>query len=78
MLNLADKKTEGLQLDVNAYIERQSTRDFAIFKLLNCEIQVCLPEVVPKIYHSSPIWFVEGNAVLRIRVTAQYAFGAPY
>lgn len=49
--------------DIEAYNERQADDRRAICELLAKEIQRGLPKAENKIWHGSPVWFIEGNPV---------------
>lgn len=49
--------------DIETYNERQADDRRAICELLAKEIQRGLPKAENKIWHGSPVWFIEGNPV---------------
>lgn len=50
--------------DVEAYNNSQSTEDQQICNLLVKEINLHLPEAENKIWHSHPVWFLDGNPIV--------------
>jgi len=50
--------------DIAAYHDRQEAEYKAICALLYEDIQAHLPEAGSKIWHSHPVWFLEGNPVV--------------
>lgn len=50
--------------DVEAYNNSQSTEDQQICNLLAKEINLHLPEAENKIWHSHPVWFLDGNPIV--------------
>lgn len=49
--------------DVKAYNDAQETVERDICELLSGEIDRHLPKAESKIWHGSPVWFLEGNPV---------------
>lgn len=49
--------------DVQTYNKMQSAEDKAICEKLAQEIEKALPEAENKIWHSHPVWFLDGNPV---------------
>lgn len=49
--------------DIQAYNQNLPTDRRAICELLASEIQKGLPETESKIWHGSPVWFLEGNPI---------------
>ena len=50
--------------EVEAYNNSQSTEDQLICNLLAKEINLHLPEAENKIWHSHPVWFLDGNPIV--------------
>ena len=50
--------------EVEAYNNSQSTEDQLICDLLAKEINLHLPEAENKIWHSHPVWFLDGNPIV--------------
>lgn len=50
--------------DIKAYNSSQSTEDKKICNLLANEISRNLPDAEKKIWHSHPVWFLEGNPIV--------------
>jgi hypothetical protein len=50
--------------DVQAYNNNQSAEEKTICDLLAKEIDAGLPEAENKIWHTHPVWFLEGNPVV--------------
>lgn len=50
--------------DVQAYNNAQSTEDKKICNLLAEEISKNLSEAENKVWHSHPVWFLEGNPIV--------------
>ena len=50
--------------EVEAYNNSQSTEDQLICDLLAKEINLHLPETENKIWHSHPVWFLDGNPIV--------------
>lgn len=53
-----------MNLDVQAYNNSQSTEDQLICKILEEQINLHLTEAENKIWHSHPVWFLEGNPIV--------------
>ncbi len=53
-----------MQKDVQAYHDAQSAEDAKICDLLAKEILRALPEADYKIWHRSPVWFLDGNPIV--------------
>jgi hypothetical protein len=51
-------------VDINDYNRSQNDVDKAICDLLKMEIETFLSESVGKIWHGSPVWFLEGNPIV--------------
>ena len=49
--------------DIETYNKSQPSKDRAICTLLFREINRNLPEAESKIWHGSPVWFLDGNPV---------------
>jgi len=49
--------------DITAYNQAQTPANQAVCALLSKEIQAGLPQAESKIWHGSPVWFLEGNPV---------------
>lgn len=49
---------------INEYNKSQSATDRKICNLLASEISSNLPEAENKIWHSHPVWFLEGNPIV--------------
>lgn len=49
---------------ISAYNGSQKKADKAICDLLKQEIDRALPEAESKIWHGSPVWFMEGNPIV--------------
>lgn len=56
---------------VVAYINAQKPGLAAVCRVLSKEIDAALPQAGAKIYHSMPVWFIAGNAVVGFSVTAK-------
>jgi hypothetical protein len=50
--------------DIQSYNNKQSASDKAICKVLATEINAHLPKAENKIWHSHPVWFIDGNPVV--------------
>jgi hypothetical protein len=50
--------------DIQAYNNTQQGERKTICEVLFREIQRCLPEVESKIWHGSPVWFIDGNPIV--------------
>jgi uncharacterized protein YdhG (YjbR/CyaY superfamily) len=50
--------------EIKAYNDKQTSVDKAIFDQLAAIIDNELPEAESKIWHSHPVWFLEGNPVV--------------
>lgn len=50
--------------EVEAYNNSQSTEDQLICNLLAKEINLHLPKAENKIWHSHPVWFLDGNPIV--------------
>lgn len=50
--------------DIPSYNNAQKGEDRAICDVLKQEIERVLPKAESKIWHGSPVWFLEGNAVV--------------
>src|SRR5438046_1867991 len=50
--------------DVKAYHSKQSKSDRSICELLYTEISKHLPDAENKVWHGSPVWFLEGNPIV--------------
>jgi hypothetical protein len=50
--------------DIKAYSEKLSEEDKQICSVLYKEINSALPEAENKIWHSHPIWFLDGNLIV--------------
>lgn len=53
-----------MNADVEAYNNSQNAEDIDVCWLLSKQIDLYLPEAVNKIWHSHPVWFLEGNPVV--------------
>lgn len=53
-----------MNLDVQAYNNSQSTEGQLICKILEEQINLHLTEAENKIWHSHPVWFLEGNPIV--------------
>jgi len=53
-----------MNADVEAYNNSQNAEDIDVCWLLSKLIDLYLPEAVNKIWHSHPVWFLEGNPVV--------------
>ena len=49
---------------ITAYNGAQKKEDKAIFDLLKREIDGALPKADSKIWHGSPVWFLDGNPIV--------------
>lgn len=52
-----------MNVDTQAYNDKQTTEDKAICDLLAKTIDESLPEAENKIWHAHPVWFLDGNPV---------------
>jgi hypothetical protein len=50
--------------DITSYNNSQAPSDRAICDLLRKEIESILKEAESKIWHGSPVWFLEGNPIV--------------
>lgn len=50
--------------EIKAYNNKQSVEDKKICNLLAEEIDINLKEVESKIWHSHPVWFLDGNPIV--------------
>jgi len=50
--------------DIQAYNDAQSAGDRKICNLLQAEISRALPQAENKIWHGSPVWFIDGNPIV--------------
>jgi hypothetical protein len=50
--------------DIQAYNNTQSIEDKVICNLLAHEIKKNLPEAESKIWHTHPVWFIDGNPIV--------------
>jgi hypothetical protein len=50
--------------DIQKYNDAQSSEDKKICNLLSAEIGRHLPQAEKKIWHSHPVWFLEGNPIV--------------
>lgn len=64
-------KRAGGTKTVAAYVSAQKPALAAICRLLRKEIDATLPMSGARIYHSIPVWFIGGNAVVGFNVTAK-------
>jgi hypothetical protein len=53
-----------LHKNIPAYNRAQNKTDQAICELLNLEIDRALPAAENKIWHGSPVWFLDGNPIV--------------
>ncbi len=53
-----------MHADVAQYNETQSPADRAICQLLATEIERALPDAEDKVWHGSPVWFLDGNPIV--------------
>ena len=58
------KTSLGINKDIVAYNETQSTGDKEICARLAQEISRSLPGAESKIWHAHPVWFLDGNPVV--------------
>ncbi len=56
-------KTNRIAKEIFVYNDSQSVNDKAICDLLANEISKHLPEAEHKIWHSHPVWFLDGNPI---------------
>lgn len=49
---------------IAAYNKAQAKADQAICDLLKMEIERALPKAESKIWHGSPVWFIDGNPIV--------------
>jgi hypothetical protein len=52
-----------MQADIQAYNQAQTGDYRAVCELLYQQIQASLPHAECKVWHGSPVWFLEGNPV---------------
>lgn len=52
-----------MNIEVQAYNDKQTTEDKAICDLFARTINESLPEAENKIWHAHPVWFLDGNPV---------------
>ncbi len=50
--------------DVQFFHEKQTTEDQAICNLLFLTIESALPDAENKLWHSHPVWFIDGNPIV--------------
>lgn len=50
--------------DIQAYNDSQTDADKAICESLKREIDQVLPKAESKIWHGSPVWFLDGNPIV--------------
>ncbi len=50
--------------DIASYNKGQIAQDREICDLLKLEIEKALPKAESKIWHGSPVWFLEGNPIV--------------
>lgn len=50
--------------DIKAYNGAQTAEDRAICDLLAAEIEAHLPGAESKVWHRSPVWFLDGNPIV--------------
>lgn len=50
--------------DIQTYNQEQTDQNNAICKKLQQEINKGLPEAESKIWHGSPVWFLDGNPIV--------------
>lgn len=53
-----------MNVDIQTYNNSQSTEDKLICDALAEQINLHLPEAENKIWHSHPVWFLEGNPIV--------------
>lgn len=53
-----------MNIDTQAYNNTQSKEDREICNLLAREINLHLPKAENKIWHSHPVWFLDGNPIV--------------
>jgi hypothetical protein len=56
---------------VESYLEAQTPEHGDICRRLVAEIRRCLPMSSARLYHGSPAWFIDDNAVVGVSVTAK-------
>jgi len=54
------------------YNNRQSDEQKRICEILMSEITTALPEATSKLYHASPVWFIDGNPIVGYNVNKGY------
>ena len=50
--------------DIISYNTRQSDEQNRICEILMNEIRESLPEATAKLYHGTPVWFIDGNPIV--------------
>lgn len=50
--------------DIHAYNKRQAVNRRAICELLAAEIHRSFPDAENKLWHGTPVWFLEGNPIV--------------
>ena len=55
---------KAIEKDIPAYNRAQNQEDKLICDLLKQEIEAALPKAESKIWHGSPVWFLEGNPIV--------------
>lgn len=50
--------------DIKKYHDAQTEADKAICELLYQEIEHHLPQAASKVWHGSPVWFLDGNPIV--------------
>jgi hypothetical protein len=50
--------------DISAYHKGQEPADRAICDLLKREIEKAMPKAESRIWHGSPVWFLDGNPIV--------------
>ncbi len=53
-----------MNADIQAYNDKQADSDKAICDLLAKEICAGLPKAENKIWHTHPVWFIDGNPIV--------------
>lgn len=62
--NKTTTKTAKMNLDIQTYNNSQSNVDREICSILAQEISLSITESEDKIWHGSPVWFIDGNPIV--------------
>lgn len=68
---------EFMSQEIDQYHAMQSSDDQEICRLLRQELDRGVPEATSKLWHGSPVWFLEGNPIAgycRLKDSVQLLF----